>query len=186
MTIFTLYLGTLHIVTSLGVSRPPVTVTGLTAVSRVTVTASLACHGSPVRHVTLLLVAVLGPVLAKDGLDLLLHEGPGHVAALQGTLVPARAVGLQTGGQGAHSLNTDKSASGPSSTDILEHTPFFLDKTVSKRVAFHPTSLPCLMMESLQQEKQNLCVGLEGHCTKCVSSNLPRQLVHFSSGAPSA
>ena len=100
VTIFTLYLGTLHIVTSLGVSRPPVTVTGLTAVSRVTVTASLACHGSLIRHVTLLLVAILGPMLAKDGLDLLLHEGPGHVAALQGALVPTGTVGLEQGVRG--------------------------------------------------------------------------------------
>ena len=42
------------------------------------------------------------------------------------------------------------------------------------------------MMESLQQEKQNLWRVLEGHCTKWVSSSLPRQFVHFNSGVPSA
>merc|ERR1719462_1120638 len=46
--------------------------------------------------------------------------------------------------------------------------------------------LPCLMMESLQQEKQNLWRVFEGHCTKWVSSSLPRQFVHFRSGVPSA
>lgn len=46
--------------------------------------------------------------------------------------------------------------------------------------------LPCLMMESLQQEKQNLWRVFEGHCTKWVSSSLPRQFVHFNKGVPSA
>ena len=46
--------------------------------------------------------------------------------------------------------------------------------------------LPCLMMESLQHEKQNLWSVFEGHCTKWVSSSLPRQFVHFNSGVPSA
>ena len=41
------------------------------------------------------------------------------------------------------------------------------------------TSLPCLMMLSLQQEKQNLCARLLGHWTKWVSSSLPEQLVHL-------
>ena len=51
---------------------------------------------------------------------------------------------------------------------------------------FYFTSFPCLMMESLQHEKQNLCVWLLGHWTKCVSSSLPAQLVHLSIGFPSA
>ena len=51
---------------------------------------------------------------------------------------------------------------------------------------FFFTSFPCLMMESLQHEKQNLCVWLLGHWTKCVSSSLPAQLVHLSIGFPSA
>ena len=48
------------------------------------------------------------------------------------------------------------------------------------------TSLPCLIIESLQQAKQNLWVILLGHCTKWVSSSFPLQLVHLSRGAPTS
>ena len=48
------------------------------------------------------------------------------------------------------------------------------------------TSLPCLMMESLQQAKQNLWVMLLGHCTKWVSSSFPRQFVHLRRGGPTS
>jgi len=34
-------------------------------------------------------------------------------------------------------------------------------------------------MESLEHGKQNLWWDTEGHCTKCVSSNLSLQIVHF-------
>jgi len=33
-------------------------------------------------------------MLAKDGVDFLLHEGPGHLRALQWALVSAGAIGL--------------------------------------------------------------------------------------------
>jgi len=40
-------------------------------------------------------------------------------------------------------------------------------------------SLPCLIILSLQQEKQNLWTRLLGHWTKWVSSSFPAQLVHL-------
>ena len=40
---------------------------------------------------------LLAPMFPKDGVDLLLHEGPGHLGALQWALVSTGAIGLQQG-----------------------------------------------------------------------------------------
>ena len=38
---------------------------------------------------------------------------------------------------------------------------------------------PCLLMLSFEQGKQNLCSGMDGHCTKCVSSRRSVHNVHL-------
>ena len=38
---------------------------------------------------------------------------------------------------------------------------------------------PCLLMESLEQGKQNLWSAMDGHCTKWVSSSRSWHSVHF-------
>lgn len=42
--------------------------------------------------------------------------------------------------------------------------------------------VPCFLMDSAEHGKQNLWLLTVGHCTKCVSSNLWAQRLHFSKG----
>lgn len=49
-----------------------------------------------------------------------------------------------------------------------------------------PLAAPWLLILSLEQGKQNLWLGTEGHWTKWVSSSLSLQIVHFRGGADAA